>query len=180
MESLESTTNEPPSTTKPKRQLSESQLAQLAKAREKANAVRKRNAEQRQSQKQKAQQLKDLKRQAQEKEVDAELSKLTLASKSVHSVARKAEPPLELESSESESESESSSSEEEQAPPPRRRRVNRTKRKVKRRPVSSESDTSDEEYVPDKKKWSHQTAQDSMYDRQMQRAFASLFPNTYV
>eukprot|EP01048_Picozoa_sp_COSAG05_P043069 COSAG05_NODE_23632_length_256_cov_1.528662_1_plen_48_part_10 len=37
-----------PQETKPKRQLSEAQLAQLAKAREKANAVRKRNAEQRQ------------------------------------------------------------------------------------------------------------------------------------
>ena len=42
--------------TKPKRKLTQAQLDQLAKAREKANAVRKKNAESRQRQKQKEKQ----------------------------------------------------------------------------------------------------------------------------
>ena len=44
---------EPVRQTKPKRKLTQAQLDQLAKAREKANAVRKKNAESRQRQKQK-------------------------------------------------------------------------------------------------------------------------------
>ena len=57
--------------TKPKRQLmiTEVQLDQLAKAREKANAVRKQNAEM----KKKAKRLKDLQRQVQQE--DPELSR---------------------------------------------------------------------------------------------------------
>ena len=38
----------------------------------------------------------------------------------------------------------------------------------------------DEEYVPPKKQWVKQQRQDDLYDRQMQRAFASLFPDSYV
>ena len=51
---------------KPKRQLTQAQLDQLAKAREKANAVRKRNAET----KKKEKKLKELQRQVQEEELD--------------------------------------------------------------------------------------------------------------
>ena len=47
---------------KPKKQLTQAQLDQLAKAREKANAVRKRNAEM----KRKEKKLKELQRQVQE------------------------------------------------------------------------------------------------------------------
>ena len=49
---------------KPKRKLTPAQLEQLAKAREKANVVRKRNAQAKQQQKQKEQQIQDMQRQA--------------------------------------------------------------------------------------------------------------------
>ena len=54
---------------KPKKQLTQAQLDQLAKAREKANAVRKRNAEM----KRKEKKLKDLQRQVQEEELDEDI-----------------------------------------------------------------------------------------------------------
>ena len=53
-------------TTKPKRQLTEAQLEQLAKAREKANSVRKQNAERRKKEKR----LKEIQKQVQEEELD--------------------------------------------------------------------------------------------------------------
>ena len=176
---MEGPADEPVATqqeTKPKRKLSEAQLAQLAKAREKANAVRKRNAEQRQSQKQKEQQLRDLKRHAHEQEIETELTKYRKpAQQSV----------VELESESSEEEPSSSSSEEE--PPPRKpRKVKRQVKRSKRKPVKqrrhtqvseSDTDTSDEEYIPDKPAMRRQQQQNDMYDRQIQRAFASLFPN---
>ena len=180
-----------PQETKPKRQLSEAQLAQLAKAREKANAVRKRNAEQRQSQKQKEQQLQDLKRQAHQQEVEAELTKYRKPRAAEPAKPRK-QAVVELES-ESSSEEESSSSSEEEPIPKRRsskrsafaRPRKRTKRKPlkqRRRPQVSESESSssDEDYVPNTQVTKRQQVQDDMYDRQMQRAFASLFPNSYV
>jgi hypothetical protein len=54
---------------KPKKQLSEKQLAQLAKAREKANAVRKQNAENRRKERELAQ----LSKKAKVEAVDAQL-----------------------------------------------------------------------------------------------------------
>ena len=56
---------------KPKRQLTQAQLDQLAKAREKANAVRKQNAEM----KKKEKHLKELQRQVQEEEIDEEIER---------------------------------------------------------------------------------------------------------
>ena len=56
---------------KPKKQLSEKQLAQLAKAREKANAVRKQNAERKRKEKELAQ----LSKQAKAKEVEEQLER---------------------------------------------------------------------------------------------------------
>ena len=58
-----------PRTSKSKRQLTQTQLDQLAKAREKANAVRKQNAER----KKKEKRLKELQRQVQEEELEEEL-----------------------------------------------------------------------------------------------------------
>ena len=173
--------------TKPKRQLSEAQLAQLAKAREKANAVRKRNAEQRQSQKQKEQQLQDLKRQAHQQEVEAELTKYRKPRAAEPAKPRK-QAVVELES-ESSSEEESSSSSEEEPIPKRRSSKRSTRKRTKRKPLKqrrrpqvseSESSSSDEDYVPNTQVTKRQQVQDDMYDRQMQRAFASLFPNSYV
>ena len=57
--------------TKTKRQLTQAQLDQLAKAREKANAVRKQNAEM----KKKEKRLKELQRQVQEEEIDEEIER---------------------------------------------------------------------------------------------------------
>ena len=62
--------------TKPKRKLTQAQMDQLAKAREKANAVRKKNAETRQRQRQKEKQLAEMKRQAEEEELDIQLNRL--------------------------------------------------------------------------------------------------------
>ena len=62
---------QPTKTTKPKRQLTQAQLDQLAKAREKANAVRKQNAEM----KKKEKHLKELQRQVQEEEIDEEIER---------------------------------------------------------------------------------------------------------
>ena len=55
---------------KAKRQLTQTQLNQLAKAREKANAVRQKNAEM----KRKEKKLKELQRQVQEEELDEEIA----------------------------------------------------------------------------------------------------------
>ena len=43
--------------------------------------------------------------------------------------------------------------------------------------VTSSEESSDEDYVPNKRIVRRQEMQDSMYDRQMERAFGSLFPN---
>ena len=58
---------------KPKRQLSQAQLDQLAKAREKANTVRKKNAERRKKEKR----LKELQKQVQDEELDEEIQSYT-------------------------------------------------------------------------------------------------------
>ena len=65
------------STTPPKakRQLTEAQLTQLAKAREKANAVRKQNAQLKHERKKKEQRLKELQRKVQEEEIDEEIQR---------------------------------------------------------------------------------------------------------
>ena len=65
------------STTPPKakRQLTEAQLTQLAKAREKANAVRKQNAQLKYERKKKEQRLKELQRKVQEEEIDEEIQR---------------------------------------------------------------------------------------------------------
>ena len=62
---------------KAKRKLTPAQLDQLALAREKANAVRKRNAQQRKVQKQKEQKLKDFQRQREQDELDKQLSQFS-------------------------------------------------------------------------------------------------------
>ena len=62
---------------KAKRKLTPAQLEQLALAREKANAVRKRNAQQRKVQKQKEQKLKDFQRQREQDELDKQLSQFS-------------------------------------------------------------------------------------------------------
>ena len=64
---------------KPKKQLTQAQLDQLAKAREKANAVRKRNAEM----KRKEKKLKELQRQVQEEELDEDLKRYEKPEKDV-------------------------------------------------------------------------------------------------
>ena len=63
--------------TKTKRQLTQAQLDQLAKAREKANAVRKQNAEM----KKKEKRLKELQRQVQEEEIDEEIERYSAPAK---------------------------------------------------------------------------------------------------
>ena len=63
---------------KVKKQLSEAQLAQLAKAREKANAVRKSNAEA----KRKAKELQELNKQAEQAEVEEKLNAIKTKVKS--------------------------------------------------------------------------------------------------
>ena len=74
---MESEQAPPIKETKPKRQLTEGQLEQLAKAREKANAVRKRNADM----KRKEKELNEMERQAKEKALDKRLSKVGKAPK---------------------------------------------------------------------------------------------------
>ena len=163
---------------KAKRKLTAAQLEQLALAREKANAVRKRNAQQRKVQKQKEQKLKDFQRQREQDELDKQLSQF--------SAPRKAPTPVAEEES-----SESSESEEETPPPVKavkaKSQKSKKKKQQKQRPVSDSSESSsEEEYVPPKKtrvKHQHQPQQhhqDELYDHQMRRAFASLFPNSFV
>ena len=166
---------------KAKRKLTPAQLEQLALAREKANAVRKRNAQQRKVQKQKEQKLKDFQRQREQDELDKQLSQF--------SAPRKAPTPV------AEEESSESSESEEETPPPvkavKAKSQKSKKKKKKQRPVSESSESSsEEEYVPPKKtrvkhqhqpqQHQHQQQQEDLYDHQMRRAFASLFPNSFV
>ena len=146
---------------KPKRQLTEKQLDQLAKARVKANAVRKKNAEL----KKKGKQVTLMKRQQEEEALDQEIASLTAVQK-----PRKAPQLVAQEDLVS-----SSSSESEPDPEPVKRKAKIKKKKPVHVPSSDES--SDEDYVPNKRIVRRQEMQDSMYDRQMQRAFGSLFPN---
>ena len=151
---------------KTKRQLTEKQLDQLAKARVKANAVRKKNAEL----KKKEKQVLQMKRQQQESAVDEELASLTKAP-AVKKTRRKAPQLVAQEDLVS-----SSSSESEPEPEPVKRKAAKVKKK-KPVHVPSSDESSDEDYVPNKRTVRRQEMQDSMYDRQMQRAFGSLFPN---
>ena len=146
---------------KPKRQLTEKQLDQLAKARVKANAVRKKNAEL----KKKGKQVTLMKRQQEEEALDQEIASLTAVQK-----PRKAPQLVAQEDLVS-----SSSSESEPEPEPVKRKAKTKKKKPVH--VSSSDESSDEDYVPNKRLVRRQEMQDSMYDRQMQRAFGSLFPN---
>ena len=163
---------------KAKRKLTAAQLEQLALAREKANAVRKRNAQQRKVQKQKEQKLKDFQHQREQDELDKQLSQFSAPRKA----PRKAPTPV------AEEESSESSESEEETPPPvkavKAKSQKSKKKKKKQRPVSESSESSsEEEYVPPKKtrvKHQHQPQQEDMYDHQMRRAFASLFPNSFV
>ena len=147
---------------KPKRQLTEKQLDQLAKARVKANAVRKKNAEL----KKKGKQVSLMKRQQEEEALDQEIASLTAVQK-----PRKAPQLVAQEDLVS-----SSSSESEPEPEPVKRKAAKVKKK-KPVHVPSSDESSDEDYVPNKRTVRRQEMQDSMYDRQMQRAFGSLFPN---
>ena len=158
---MESQQEEKPQT-KPKRQLTEKQLDQLAKARVKANAVRKKNAEL----KKKGKQVTLMKRQQEEEALDQEIASLTAVQK-----PRKAPQLVAQEDLVS-----SSSSESEPEPEPVKRKAAKVKKK-KPVHVPSSDESSDEDYVPDKRRTERQLFQDSMYDRQMQRAFGSLFPN---
>ena len=149
---------------KPKRQLTEKQLDQLAKARVKANAVRKKNAEL----KKKGKQVSLMKRQQEEEALDQEIASLTAVKKPRKAPQLVAQEDL-VSSSSSESESEPD-------PEPVKRKAVKIKKKKPVR-VSSSDESSDEDYVPNKRIVRRQEMQDSMYDRQMQRAFGSLFPN---
>ena len=168
---------------KPKRQLTEKQLDQLAKAREKANAVRKKNAEL----KRKGKQVTLMKRQQEEEALDQEIASLTgkQKPKQPKKQAKKKAPQLVAQEdlvSSSDDESESSASEPEPEPevskPRRKAKAKKNPKRVKQESSSDES--SDEDYAPDKRQLSRQMRQDSMYDRQMERAFGSLFPNYNV
>jgi len=170
---MESEQAPPIKETKSKRQLTEGQLEQLAKAREKANAVRKRNADM----KRKEKELNEMERQAKEKALDKRLSKVSKAPK------KKAMPIVEESSDDSDSDSdfttESSSSSEEE-PPPRRRRakrapVRRAKSKVKRYEEPDEPPAQ-----PQPESQSQPDYSNRVYDQHMNRAFASLFPNYNV
>ena len=161
--------------TKPKRQLTQAQLDQLAKAREKANAVRKQNAEM----KKKEKRLKELQRQVQEEEIDEEIQRYSAPSKATRKVkskpkkkpkkpkaAPKKNPdPVESEEDTSgedwvpEEESSSSEEEEEEDPEPRRK-----PKKKKKHPIAQH----------------YQPAMEDVYAQQMNRAFGSLFPNYNV
>jgi hypothetical protein len=165
--------------TKAKRKLTAAQLEQLALAREKANAVRKRNAQQRKVQKQKEQKLKDFQHQREQDELDKQLSQFSAP----RTAPRKAPTPV------AEEESSESSESEEETPPPvkavKAKSQKSKKKKKKQRPVSESSESSEEEYVPPKKtrvkhQHQHQQQQEDLYDHQMRRAFASLFPNSFV
>jgi hypothetical protein len=155
-----------PQPIKEKRQLSEKQLEQLAKAREKGNAVRKKNAEL----KRKAKQVNQMKQQQEEDALDQELASLTKAP-----LKRTRKAP-QLVAQEDLVSSSSSESESEPEPEPVKRKAVKVKRK-KPVHVPSSDESSDEDYVPNKRIVRRQKMQDSMYDRQMQRAFGSLFPN---
>jgi len=150
--------------TKPKRQLTEKQLDQLAKARVKANAVRKKNAEL----KKKGKQVSLMKRQQEEEALDQEIASLTAVQKPRKKKAPQLVAQEDLVSS--------SSSESEPEPEPVKRKAAKVKKK-KPVHVSSSDESSDEDYAPNKRIVRRQEMQDSMYDRQMQRAFGSLFPN---
>ena len=160
---MESQQEENPKT-KPKRQLTEKQLDQLAKARVKANAVRKKNAEL----KKKGKQVSLMKRQQEEEALDQEIASLTAVQKPRKAPQLVAQEDL-VSSSSSESESEPD-------PEPVKRKAVKIKKK-KPVHVPSSDESSDEDYVPNKRIVRRQEMQDSMYDRQMQRAFGSLFPN---
>ena len=153
-----------PQPVKPKRQLTEKQLDQLAKARVKANAVRKKNAEL----KKKGKQVSLMKRQQEEEALDQEIASLTAVQKPRKAPQLVAQEDL-VSSSSSESESEPD-------PEPVKRKAVKIKKK-KPVHVPSSDESSDEDYVPNKRIVRRQEMQDSMYDRQMQRAFGSLFPN---
>ena len=174
--------------TKAKRKLTAAQLEQLALAREKANAVRKRNAQQRKVQKQKEQKLKDFQHQREQDELDKQLSQFSAPRTAPRKAPRKAPTPV------AEEESSESSESEEETPPPvkavKAKSHKSKKKKKKQRPVSESSESSEEEYVPPKKtrvkhqhqpqQHQHQQQQEDLYDHQMRRAFASLFPNSFV
>ena len=162
---------------KEKRQLSEKQLDQLAKARVKANAVRKKNAEL----KKKEKQVTLMKRQQEEEALYQEIASLTKAPQAVQKPRKKKAPQLVAQEDLVSSSSSESETESEPDPDPSKPKVGRRKAsKVKKNKpvhVPSSDESSDEDYVPDKRQLSRQMRQDSMYDRQMQRAFGSLFPN---
>ena len=163
----------PPAETKvkAKRQLTKAQLSQLALAREKANAVRKQNALHRKTQKDKEQQLKEMRRQQEIDVLDKELERYQKPKKKTKVKAPPREEP------EPEPESESSESEEEPEEVKPRKKSKKVKR-VKKAPVSSSESSSDEEYIAVKK--TRKAPVSDMYDHQMRRAFASLFPNSFV
>ena len=164
---------------KKKKQLTQTQLDQLAKAREKANAVRKRNAEM----KKKEKKLKELQRQVLEEELDEDLKRYEKPEEVIEfdeepdveepptprpkPKPKKPKPkkpkPVKKQQVESESsgeDSSSSSEEEEPSPPPMRQP--KKKRRSKQRHSTSE--------------WDMKGA----YNHQMDRAFSSLFPNYNV
>jgi hypothetical protein len=160
---------------KPKRQLSEKQLAQLAKAREKANAVRKKNAEM----KRKEKQVKEMQRKKQEQDLDAQLQQLVTSDEpasepipipSKAPAVKKGRRVVQLQAEEAIT---SSSEESEEPTPPPKRTKNKKKKKVR---VPSSSESSDEE--PSNR--GYQQQQNVGYDPYMQRAFSSLFPNYNV
>eukprot|EP01047_Picozoa_sp_COSAG01_P068891 COSAG01_NODE_10064_length_2259_cov_1.231944_1_plen_204_part_10 len=171
-ESVEEAISTPPP--KAKRQLSEKQLTQLAKAREKANAVRKKNAEM----KRKEKQVKEMQRKKQEQDLDAQLQRLVTSDEpasepipipSKAPAVKKGRRVVQLQAEEG-----ITSSSEEPTPPPKRTK----KKKKKKVRIPSSSESSDEELSGGSR--SYQQQQNVGYDPHMQRAFSSLFPNYNV
>ena len=167
---------------KTKRKLTQAQLDQLAKAREKANAVRRKNA----VTKQKKKQIAEMERQREDEELDIKLNQLhgsrepakTKASKPKKSILKPAPAPAPA--PESVTETESSSSEEEEII---EKKVKKPKKKVKKKKkivkYVTDSSDDDEDYTPSKAE-QIQSQSDVYYDQQMARAYASLFPSSYL
>ena len=168
---------------KAKRKLTQAQLDQLAKAREKANAVRKQNADM----KKKEKRLKELQRQVQHDELDEEIQRFEKPrsqpldqpsppkAKPRKAKPRKAQPE---DPSSDESEDSSSPSEEEPTPPPRRKKAASRRREKQpsplHRPSSHQHAAQHHHQHPDL------SPQVDVYNHQLNRAFSSLFPNYNV
>eukprot|EP01043_Picozoa_sp_COSAG02_P066991 COSAG02_NODE_10609_length_1901_cov_1.169256_3_plen_216_part_00 len=185
---MEAQDNSPPPTKK--RQLTQAQLDQLAKAREKANAVRKQNAQIKKDRKAKEKRLKELQQQVREEEIDEEIERYSAPKVAKPTTQTKATPqkvktktkqakqapePYDYDSQSDDEDydprepfpSDDSSSSEEEPPP--RRHVKRTKKSKSKPQRETQQYQQFQQYqAPD------------TYNHQLNRAFSSLFPNFNV